>query len=59
MNLELKNKTALVTGKGIGKAIAMAFAEEGANVVIHVDSSQGKGTIFTISFPPTLIVNKL
>lgn len=36
MNLELKNKTALVTGgsKGIGKAIAIAFAEEGANVII-------------------------
>lgn len=36
MNLELKNKTVLVTGgsKGIGKAIAMAFVEEGANVII-------------------------
>jgi 3-oxoacyl-[acyl-carrier protein] reductase len=36
MNLGLENKTALVTGgsKGIGKAIAIAFAEEGANVVI-------------------------
>jgi 3-oxoacyl-[acyl-carrier protein] reductase len=36
VNLELKNKTALVTGgsKGIGKAIAIALAEEGANVII-------------------------
>ncbi|TCN21182.1 SDR family NAD(P)-dependent oxidoreductase [Mesobacillus foraminis] len=36
MNLEFKNKTILVTGgsKGIGKAIAIAFAEEGANVII-------------------------
>lgn len=36
MNLELNNKTALVTGgsKGIGKAIAIALAEEGANVII-------------------------
>lgn len=36
MNLGLENKTALVTGgsKGIGKAIAIALAAEGANVVI-------------------------
>lgn len=36
MNLGLKDKTALVTGgsKGIGKAIAVAFAKEGTNVVI-------------------------
>ncbi|RFU61770.1 SDR family NAD(P)-dependent oxidoreductase [Peribacillus glennii] len=36
MKLELENKTALVTGgsKGIGKAIALAFAQEGANVII-------------------------
>lgn len=36
MNLGFKNKTVLVTGgsKGIGKAIAIAFAEEGTNVII-------------------------
>ncbi|WP_155928702.1 hypothetical protein [Bacillus sp. UNC41MFS5] len=26
---------------------------------IHVDSIKGKGTTFTISFPPKLMVNKL
>ena len=35
-SLELKNKTALVTGagKGIGKACSIALAEAGADVII-------------------------
>jgi 3-oxoacyl-[acyl-carrier protein] reductase len=37
MDLQLNNKTALVTGSsnGIGEAIAMTLAREGANVVVH------------------------
>jgi 3-oxoacyl-[acyl-carrier protein] reductase len=37
MDLQLSGKPALVTGssKGIGEAIAMALAREGANVVVH------------------------
>lgn len=41
--MELKGKTALVTGGGIrvGKAIALALAAEGVNLVIHYNRSQG------------------
>ena len=37
MERKLNNKTVLVTGasRGIGKAIAIAFAEEGAKVILH------------------------
>jgi len=37
MNLQIENKTALITGssKGIGLAIARLLAEEGANVIVN------------------------
>lgn len=40
--MELKNKTALVTGGGVrlGRAIALALAEEGVNLVIHYNRSE-------------------
>ena len=36
----LKEKNVIVTGaaKGIGKAIALAFAEEGCNIVLNYHS---------------------
>lgn len=45
MNLLLKGKTALITGasKGIGRAIAYRFAEEGANVAFTYLSSVEQG----------------
>jgi 3-oxoacyl-[acyl-carrier protein] reductase len=45
MNLLLKGKTALITGasKGIGKAIAYRYAEEGANIAFTYLSSVEQG----------------
>ena len=43
----LIGKTAVVTGaaKGIGKAIALAFAKEGCNIVLNYHSSVSEDTI--------------
>ena len=40
----LKNKIALVTGasRGIGKAIALGLAKEGANIVVNYSSNSKK-----------------
>ena len=42
--MKLKNKVALITGasRGIGKAIAIAFAKEGATVVVNYIKSEDK-----------------
>lgn len=46
--LRLRNKTAIITGgdSGIGKAVAIAFAKEGADVVIsyHEDDEDARST---------------
>ena len=42
--MKLENKVAIITGssRGIGRAIAIAFAQEGANVVINYVQSEDK-----------------
>lgn len=46
----LKGKTAVVTGaaKGIGKAVAIAFAKEGCNIVLNYHSSLPDDTVSEI-----------
>ncbi len=46
-NLELKNKTALVTGagKGIGKACAIALAEAGAELILVSRTQKDLSTV--------------
>ncbi len=44
MHYNLKNKTALITGssRGIGKAIAILFAQNGARLAIHYNNNREK-----------------
>ena len=41
--MKLKDKVALVTGssRGVGRAVALGYAEEGAKVVVNYTSNQG------------------
>ena len=40
--MKLKNKIALVTGssRGVGKAVALGYAQEGAKVVVNYTSNE-------------------
>ena len=54
----LKNKIALITGagRGIGRAIAIALAKEGAEVVINYNGSEERAKIISCIFKDTAAV---
>ena len=41
--MDLKGKTAVVTGasRGIGRSVALAYGQAGANVIVNYSSSEG------------------
>ncbi len=45
LSMRLKDKVALITGssRGIGRAMALTFAREGANIVVNYNSNQEAG----------------
>ena len=45
--MRLENKTAMVTGasRGIGRAIALRLAQDGATVIVHYNSNEGAARI--------------
>src|SRR6266852_3016475 len=47
MQVDLKGKTALITGaaQGIGRAIALAMASNGANVIVNDLPDQDRSTV--------------
>ena len=51
--MRLNNRTAIVTGSGngIGRATAILFAKEGANVIVaEIEEDTGNETVETVSY---------